>query len=145
MAQISLVFHLVGVNAHANSPDHLGDLQWCEKHCKRFVELDPDHRQRKIEVHERVYQDVEGGGPERCRYVVGVGQPAAKKNGYVVEPVEEDHPLLAQDQEDGVHQLKNLAYHEEKGVQVALMRGNTVFKSSLDIFYHVLSFQIICL
>lgn len=76
---------------------HLHDLGHGDQHGAGARHTHAGRLGRVVGVHEGVNSVVHGHEPAPACHLVPVGEPGVEQNGDVVVPVEEDEPLLPQD------------------------------------------------
>mmetsp|Transcript_102275 Transcript_102275/g.266789 ORF Transcript_102275/g.266789 Transcript_102275/m.266789 type:complete len:392 (+) Transcript_102275:167-1342(+) len=109
----ALVHHRLDRHEHAH--EHLQQLrQGDEDGVRGDVLAVWRRRQRKVAIHNRVHGVVHGGEPQARGDAGGVGVPAVQQHRGVVPPLQPDHRLPSQQQQDGVEELCDLGVDEER-------------------------------
>mmetsp|Transcript_124390 Transcript_124390/g.311023 ORF Transcript_124390/g.311023 Transcript_124390/m.311023 type:complete len:207 (+) Transcript_124390:510-1130(+) len=114
MTLLALCLMLHGLDRDEHAHEHLHQLQ------QRDVDSIRRHRpavlrahHRKVAVHDGVHRIVHAREPSAGGDAHRIGMPAVQQDSGVVPPLQRNHGLACQQEEDGVHQLGDLRVDEE--------------------------------
>ena len=113
LARLAALLLHVGADVDGDADDHLRDLSARDGYIHPFGNLETERTEPIVSVHARVHRVVHDDEPAARGRELRARVPAVDEHCGVVVPVKEDELLLAQHDEQSVHELGHLAQDEQ--------------------------------